>query len=68
MKIILTGAHGTGKTTLMNALAKNIDASKDSVKLISHIRKTAIENGIDLSNATAEGRQQNRRAVVVTYK
>lgn len=51
MRIILTGAQGTGKTTLMNALAK------ERVKTISHIRKTAEANGIDMANATAEGQQ-----------
>lgn len=51
MRIILTGAQGTGKTTLMNALAK------EGVKTISHIRKTAEANGIDMTNATAKGQQ-----------
>ena len=41
-RIILTGAQGTGKTTLMNEL------SKDGTRTISHIRKTAAENGLDV--------------------
>jgi predicted ATPase len=48
-RIILTGAQGTGKTTLMNALAK------DDIRTISHIRKTAEANGIDMSVATKDG-------------
>ena len=50
-RIILTGAQGTGKTTLMNELAK------DGIRTISHIRKTAAENGIDISTATEEGQK-----------
>lgn len=50
-RIILTGAQGTGKTTLMNELAK------DGTHTISHIRKTAKEFGIDISTATEEGQK-----------
>lgn len=50
-RIILTGAQGTGKTTLMNELAK------DGVRTISHIRKTAAENGLDTHNATENGQK-----------
>jgi predicted ATPase len=50
-RIILTGAQGTGKTTLMNELAK------DGVRTISHIRKTAAENNLDISIATEEGQK-----------
>lgn len=38
-RIILTGAQGTGKTTLMNALAK------DGIKTLSIARETAVETG-----------------------
>lgn len=50
-RIILTGAQGTGKTTLMNEL------SKDGTRTISHIRKTAAENGLDVLNATEAGQK-----------
>lgn len=50
-RIILTGAQGTGKTTLMNEL------SKDGTRTISHIRKTAAENNLDISTATEEGQK-----------
>ena len=50
-RIVLTGAQGTGKTTLMNEL------TKDGTRAISHIRKTAAENGIDISTATTEGQK-----------
>lgn len=50
-RIILTGAQGTGKTTIMNELAK------DGIKTISHIRKTAAENGIDISAQTEDGQK-----------
>lgn len=50
-RIILTGAQGTGKTTLMNEL------TKDGTRAISHIRKTAEEYNIDVSNATEEGQK-----------
>lgn len=50
-RIILTGAQGTGKTTLMNELAK------DGTRTISHIRKTAEENGLDISVATEAGQK-----------
>lgn len=50
-RIILTGAQGTGKTTLMNELAK------DGTRTISHIRKTAAEHGIDISSASEEGQK-----------
>ena len=50
-RIILTGAQGTGKTTLMNELAK------DGIRTISHIRKTAAENGLDVLNATEAGQK-----------
>lgn len=50
-RIILTGAQGTGKTTLMNELAK------DGTRTISHIRKTAEANGLDISTATEEGQK-----------
>ena len=52
VRIILTGAQGTGKTTLMNALAG------DKIKKISHIRKTAEENGIDISSVTEAGQKE----------
>lgn len=49
-RIILTGAQGTGKTTLMNALAE------DGTRTISQVdRKVAAENGWGLSeNTTSE--------------
>lgn len=50
-RIILTGAQGTGKTTLMNELAK------DGLRTISHIRKTAAEHNIDTKNATEAGQK-----------
>lgn len=50
-RIVLTGAQGTGKTTLMNEL------TKDGTRAISHIRKTAVENGLDISNATEDGQK-----------
>lgn len=50
-RIVLTGAQGTGKTTLMNELAK------DGTRTISHIRKTAAEHGIDISSATEDGQK-----------
>ena len=50
-RIILTGAQGTGKTTLMNELAK------DGTRTISHIRKTAEANGLDISEATEKGQK-----------
>lgn len=50
-RIVLTGAQGTGKTTLMNEL------SKDGTRTISHIRKTAAENNLDISTATEEGQK-----------
>lgn len=51
-RIILTGAQGTGKTTLMNALAA------DGTYTISHIRKHAAEQGIDISVATEKGQKE----------
>lgn len=51
-RIILTGAHGTGKTTLMNAL------TSDGTRTISHIRKFAAENNIDISTASEEGQKE----------
>ena len=50
-RIVLTGAQGTGKTTLMNEL------SKDGTRTISHIRKTAAENNLDISTATTDGQK-----------
>ena len=50
-RIVLTGAQGTGKTTLMNELAK------DGTRTISHIRKTAEANGLDISTATEDGQK-----------
>ena len=50
-RIVLTGAQGTGKTTLMNEL------TKDGTRAISHIRKTAAENGLDIATATEEGQK-----------
>ena len=50
-RIVLTGAQGTGKTTLMNELAK------DGTRAINHIRKTAVENGLDIATATEEGQK-----------
>ena len=50
-RIILTGAQGVGKTTLMNEL------TKDGTRAISHIRKTAAENGLDTSIATEDGQK-----------
>ena len=49
-RIIITGAHGTGKTTLMNALAQ------DGTRTITQIdRKVVAENGWDHSeNTTTE--------------
>lgn len=51
-RIILTGAQGTGKTTLMNALAA------DGTRTISHIRKYAEEQGIDISTASEVGQKE----------
>lgn len=50
-RIVLTGAQGTGKTTLMNLLAQ------DGTRTISHIRKTAEANGLDISTATEDGQK-----------
>ena len=50
-RIILTGAQGTGKTTLMNEL------TKDGTRAISHIRKTAAEYNLDTSVVTEEGQK-----------
>lgn len=50
-RIVLTGAQGTGKTTLMNLLAQ------DGTRTISHTRKTAEANGLDISTATEEGQK-----------
>lgn len=50
-RVILTGAQGSGKTTLMNAL------TTDGTRAISHIRKTAAEYGIDTSVVTEEGQK-----------
>lgn len=51
-RIILTGAQGTGKTTLMNAL------TTDGTRTISHIRKHAAEKNIDITTASAEGQKE----------
>ena len=51
-RIILTGAQGTGKTTLMNALAA------DGTRTISHIRKFAAEQDIDISTASEYGQKE----------
>lgn len=51
-RIILTGAQGTGKTTLMNALAS------DGTRTISHIRKFAAEKNIDISTASEAGQKE----------
>ena len=51
-RIILTGAQGTGKTTLMNALAT------DDIRTISHIRKYAAEQDIDISTASEYGQKE----------
>lgn len=51
-RIILTGAQGTGKTTLMNALAE------DGTRTISHIRKFAAEQDIDISTASEAGQKE----------
>ena len=51
-RIILTGAQGTGKTTLMNALAA------DGTRTISHIRKHAEEQGIDITTASEAGQKE----------
>ena len=51
-RIILTGAQGTGKTTLMNALAT------DGIRTISHIRKYAAEQDIDISTASEYGQKE----------
>lgn len=51
-RIILTGAQGTGKTTLMNALAA------DGTRTISHIRKFAAEKNIDISTASEAGQKE----------
>ena len=51
-RIILTGAQGTGKTTLMNALAS------DGTRTISHIRKFAAEKNIDISSASEAGQKE----------
>ena len=50
-RIILTGAQGTGKTTLMKELTKY------GSRAINHIRKTAAENNIDISTATEAGQK-----------
>lgn len=51
-RIILTGAQGTGKTTLMNALAA------DGTRTISHIRKHAAEQNIDITTASEAGQKE----------
>ena len=51
-RIILTGAQGTGKTTLMNALAT------DGTRTISHIRKHAAEQNIDITTASEAGQKE----------
>ena len=51
IRIVLTGAQGTGKTTLMKELAK------DGLVEISNIRKTASENGLDTKTVTKEGQK-----------
>lgn len=51
-RIILTGAQGTGKTTLMNALAK------DGTRTISHIRKYAAQQDIDITSASELGQKE----------
>ena len=51
-RIILTGAQGTGKTTLMNALAA------DGTRTISHIRKHAAEHNIDITTASEAGQKE----------
>ena len=51
-RIILTGAQGTGKTTLMNELAK------DGTRTISHIRKHAAEQNIDITTASEAGQKE----------
>ena len=51
-RIILTGAQGTGKTTLMNALAA------DGTRTISHIRKHAAEHNIDITTASVAGQKE----------
>ena len=50
-RIILTGAQGTGKTTLMNALAV------DGTKTLSIARKHAIENGWSPDTGSSEDYQ-----------
>lgn len=51
-RIILTGAQGTGKTTLMNAL------TADGTRTISHIRKHAAEHNIDITTASEVGQKE----------
>ena len=51
-RIILTGAQGTGKTTLMNTLAT------DGTRTISHIRKHAAEQNIDITTASEAGQKE----------
>lgn len=51
-RIILTGAQGTGKTTLMNALAE------DGIRTISHIRKYAEQKNIDITTASELGQKE----------
>lgn len=51
-RIILTGAQGTGKTTLMNAL------TTDGTRAISHIRKHAAETNIDISSVSEKGQKE----------
>ena len=51
-RIILTGAQGTGKTTLMNELAK------DGTRTISHIRKHAAEKNINITSASEAGQKE----------
>jgi predicted ATPase len=51
-RIILTGAQGTGKTTLMNELAK------DGTKTLSIARETAVELGWPVAPEKLEGYQK----------
>ena len=51
-RIILTGAQGTGKTTLMNALAK------DGTRTFSIAREAAIESGWNPETGSSEEYQK----------
>ena len=57
-RIILTGAQGTGKTTLMNALAA------DGTKTLSIAREQAIEAGWSPETGSSEDYQKIFREIL----